>query len=114
MFSYFRHLHKSSVDRDSNSGVNLNRDKNLGVNLDRDKNSGVNLDKDKSPGVNSDRDSNSDVNFVDAALYVTPDLKEKVQKSQTFLPTLAVCIGTTSDKIMVLDIRTTAEKGPGS
>ena len=51
---------------------------------------------------------------MDAALYVTPDLKEKVQKSQTFLPTLAVCIGTTSDKIMVLDIRSTAEKGPGS
>ena len=84
VFSSFRHLHKSSVDRDSNSGVNLDRDKNSGV------------------------------NFVDAALYVTPDLKEKVQKSQTFLPTLAVCIGTTSDKIMVLDIRTTAERGPGS
>ena len=104
MFSYFRHLHKSSVDRDGN----------LGVNMDRDKNSGVNLDRDKSSGVNLDMDKNSGVNFVDAALYVTPDLKEKVQKSQTFLPTLAVCIGTTSDKIMVLDIRTTAEKGPGS
>ena len=54
-----------------------------------------------SVGMNED----SGVNFVDAVLYLTAELKDKVKKSKVFLPTLATCIGTTTEKLLVLDIK---------
>ena len=49
--------------------------------------------------------SKEDISFTDAVLYITKELRPLVKKSQTFLPTLATCVGTVKKKILVLELK---------